>query len=143
MARSDPSRRVHDLVVHMVWTVRHRLPLLEACDDVRRVELFRRKACEVGAELIAAGCACDHVHVLVRIAATNSVAEIAKRLKGASSRVENLAHPDRRFEWQDGYWCQSCDPLSLDSVLAYVIGQRAHHDAPTREPWQDTHDAPP
>jgi putative transposase len=133
-------RRVHDIVVHMVWTVRHRSLLLDESDDARRIELFRHKTFDAGAELIAAGCANDHVHVLVRIPATHTIAEIAKRLKGSSSRVENLSRPDRRFEWQDGYWCQSCDPLALEGVLAYVRGQREHHRATVREPWEDSLD---
>ena len=134
--RGEHSRRLHDLVVHMVWAVRHRTPLLDERDDERRIELFRRKAYDVGAELIAAGCASDHVHVLVRLGSTCRVADVAKRLKGASSRVENLTCPDRRFEWQDGYWCQSCDPLSLDGVLAYVLRQRERHRESVREPWE-------
>ena len=141
MKRSDPSRRVHDLVVHIVWAVRHRLPLLDEAEDTARSEFFKHRSFDAGAELLAIGCANDHVHVLVRIAATHRVADVVKRLKGASSRAENLTHPDRRFEWQEGYWCQSCDPHSLDGVVQYVRNQRAHHHAPTREPWEETLDA--
>ncbi len=129
-------RRVHDVVVHLVWCVRHRLALLDAWDDARRIELFVRKSADVDATLIVAGCASDHVHVVARVPTARPIAEVVRRLKGASSRVENLTHPARRFEWQDGYWCESVSPGALDPLIAYVQRQREHHAASSAEAWE-------
>ncbi len=133
------ARSADHLVAHIVWAVSHRRPLLAPAWDARLCELFATKAHDTDAQLLAAGFAPDHTHVLVRFAAKRSLAEVVQRIKGASSRALTLAAPDLAFGWQDGYWARSCDPDDLAGVTAYVHGQRAHHAHGTvREPWEAT-----
>jgi REP element-mobilizing transposase RayT len=74
--------------------------------------------------LVAAGNATDHVHVLVRHPPRVSVAQIAHRLKGASSRAIHLARPETQgLVWQVGYWAESVTPVALEPLVAYVRGQ--------------------
>jgi putative transposase len=75
------------LTVHLVWATRDRRPWLDPSIDARLSELISRKPEELGCRAIAVGNACDHVHVLVSHPPTLTVANIAHRLKGASSRI--------------------------------------------------------
>jgi len=100
--------------------------------------LLERKARRVDARVLAAGNAADHVHVLLRYSPRTSVAQIAHRLKGASSHALNrvASHPLHAF-WQVGYWAESVAPCDLEPLVAYIRHQRAHHRVhATLEPWE-------
>lgn len=126
------------LLVHLVWATRHRAPTLEPCVDGWLAALFERKARRIDCRALAAGCADDHVHVLVQYPARVSVATIAHRLKGASSReLHRLPAPTPVVDWQVGYWAESVSPRDLDALTHYIRRQRAHHrEHPSRERWE-------
>jgi REP element-mobilizing transposase RayT len=116
------------LVVHVIWSTRNRAPWLDPSLDAWLAALLERKARALDCLLIAAGNADDHVHVVVRHPPRVSVAQIAHRLKGASSRSLHLTLPQTRgLVWQVGYWAETVTPAALEPLLAYVRGQRAHH----------------
>jgi hypothetical protein len=52
---------------------------------------------------LAAGCAPDHMHVVVRLASSVPLRELVRHLKGASTHELNHDSSSmRRFAWQDG-----------------------------------------
>jgi putative transposase len=78
----------------------------------------------------AVGVMPDHVHVVVSIPPRLAPAEVARRLKGASSRAVNqfLATPDSaRFAWQQEYGVLTFGERALPEVIAYVSHQRERH----------------
>lgn len=126
------------LVVHMIWATRKRAPWLQLRFDAWLAALLERKARALDCQLVAVGNAVDHVHVLVLHPPRVSVAQIAHRLKGASSRALHLTLPATQgLVWQVGYWAESVTPTALEPLVAYVRGQRAHHaDHALAEPWE-------
>jgi putative transposase len=126
------------LVVHLIWSTRKRVPWLQPRFDAWLAALLERKARALDCQLVAAGNAADHVHVLVRYPPRVSVAQIAHRLKGASSRALHLTLPETQgLVWQVGYWAESVTPTALEPLVAYVVGQRAHHAVrAVAEPWE-------
>jgi putative transposase len=126
------------LVVHMVWGTRGRVPWIESRFDAWLAKHLERKARELDGELLAVGNSDDHVHVLVRHSPRIAVAQIAHRLKGASSHDIHLLYPETRGrDWQSGYWAESVGPTNLDPLIDYILNQRAHHQVPhLRERWQ-------
>jgi REP element-mobilizing transposase RayT len=126
------------LVVHLVWSTRNRVPWLQLRFDAWLAALLERKARALDCRLVAAGNAADHVHVLVCHPPRISVAQIAHRLKGASSRAIHLALPQTQgLVWQVGYWAESVTPIALEPLVAYVQRQRVHHsDDALAEPWE-------
>lgn len=126
------------LVVHLIWSTRQRVPWLDHRIDAWLAALLERKARALDCQLLAAGNAADHVHVLVRHPPRVSVAQIAHRLKGASSRALHLALPETQgLVWQVGYWAESITPTALEPLVRYVRGQRAHHSGQgLAEAWE-------
>jgi putative transposase len=126
------------LVVHLIWSTRKRAPWLEPRFDAWLAALLERKARALDCQLVAAGNAADHVHVLVRHPPRVSDAQIAHRLKGASSRALHLTLPEAQgLVWQVGYWAESVTPTALEPLVAYLRGQRAHHGAHAlAESWE-------
>ena len=70
----------------------------------------------------------DHVHILLSFPADKSVSEMAKLLKGNSSRFINQEkiYPCR-FEWQPGYGAFTVSHSQLKTVKSYIEKQEEHH----------------
>jgi len=75
--------------------------------------------------LILAGGTANHVHLLLALPATMTLAKAMQDLKGNSSRW--LGQHTANFAWQEGYWAFSVSPPSKRAVMAYITGQERHH----------------
>jgi putative transposase len=114
------------LYLHLVWATWNRAPLLtprliEAVDRSIRAECVRMRV-----EVIAFGGVADHVHLLVRIPTTISVADLVKQVKGSSSHM--LGQRMRvAFRWQGRYGAFSLSTSHVDRIRNYVLNQEQHH----------------
>ena len=80
-----------------------------------------------GAPLIINGPA-DHVHLLLSIPATASIAALLRVLKTNSSRwVHEQFLARKRFAWQAGYGAFTVSGSKSDDVRSYVASQEARH----------------
>ena len=70
----------------------------------------------------------DHVHVLVRFPTTVSIADLVRRIKGASSHlVTHVLRSPEPFKWQGGYGVFSVSRRHVPVVRDYVLNQEQHH----------------
>jgi REP element-mobilizing transposase RayT len=121
------------LFVHLVWATWDRLPILTP-DLLTVIERAVRHQCiGMEVEVVAFGGVADHVHLLVRMPAKVSVAELVKQVKGATSHLVNhrLKVP---FKWQGGYGAFSVSHSVLSRVREYVLNQESHHRYGTTVP---------
>jgi REP element-mobilizing transposase RayT len=79
-----------------------------------------------GMHAVAIGGIEDHIHALVNLGATLSIAKAVQVLKSNSSRWMN-EHGGTRFAWQDGYFACSVSRSQLPRVAKYIANQREHH----------------
>lgn len=74
----------------------------------------------------------DHVHALVMAPPTLAPFEIAKYLKGDSSKWLHEEFPDLRdFARQDGYAAFTVSKSNVPDIVDYIQNQRAHHQTRT------------
>ena len=77
---------------------------------------------------LAIGGAADHVHILLSLPATLSVAKAMQLLKGNSSKWIRETFPKMRcFAWQEGYGAFSVGISSVDAMVIYINNQTEHH----------------
>ena len=125
-----PKRPPSLVLVHAVWATSRRQPSLPRTLDERVLSIVGRQARELRCQLLAAGCASDHVHVVVRLGSSVSLGELLRRMKGASAyELNHEVQLPQRFAWQAGYWAESLSPIDHGLVVQYVQRQREHHDA--------------
>ena len=115
------------LYYYLIWTTFERLPLITAERERLICRTLHSTAREIGVVVHAMGNVTDHIHLLVSVPPSLSIADCAKRLKGASSRAVNLQEGERVFRWQESYGALSIGGRSLPSVAAYVGNQKEHH----------------
>jgi REP element-mobilizing transposase RayT len=80
-----------------------------------------------GTALIINGPA-DHIHLLLSIPATVSIADMLRVLKANSSRWMHEQFPARKgFAWQAGYGAFTVSGSRLEDVRSYIATKEEHH----------------
>jgi REP element-mobilizing transposase RayT len=70
----------------------------------------------------------DHVHLLVSVPTTLSIAKGIQLIKGVASAWVHETFPDmRNFAWQEGYGAFSVSVSHLNDTIAYIENQEEHH----------------
>lgn len=114
--------------IHMVWSTKNRQPLIH---NELRPKLFahmKENVLKKNIKLDSINGVEDHVHALVRIKADETIANIARLLKGESSHWVNarkLTH--EKFQWQEEYYAVSVSESKVERVRKYIANQEQHH----------------
>ena len=83
---------------------------------------------------LAVGGTADHVHILLVLPSTISIAKAIQLIKGGSSKWLSDAFPAlRNFAWQEGYGAFSISVSGIDDTVAYIKAQDEHHRKRTFE----------
>ena len=70
----------------------------------------------------------DHVHLLVSIPTTLSIAKAIQLIKGGASAWIHETFPEMQdFAWQEGYGAFSVGVSQLAETIAYIENQEEHH----------------
>jgi REP element-mobilizing transposase RayT len=88
---------------------------------------------------VAVGGMDDHVHILLSLPATITLAKAAQLVKGGSSLWIHETFPNQRnLAWQEGYGAFTVSVSQLDKTIAYINNQEAHHRKKTfqEEYWE-------
>ena len=97
----------------------------EIIGEIRNIEPIARGK---GMKALAVGGVADHVHILISLPATLSVAGAIQLLKGNSSKwVHDTFREYWDFEWQDGYGAFSIGISGVSDTTKYIQDQAEHH----------------
>jgi REP element-mobilizing transposase RayT len=105
-----------------------RLPLINESVERQLHQAIDVKCRQRRCEPLAIGGVADHVHVLVRLSPSVSIARLTGEAKGFSSYL--MTHqiaPGRFFRWQERYSALTVASEDVDAVASYVRKQREHH----------------
>lgn len=115
--------------LHMQFTPAYRREIF-ARDDVRILtrDYTLSAARFMGIEILAIGFGTDHVHLFIRGWKNFSIAELARRLKGFTSRMMRKHHSalfrdvlyGRKF-WSSGYFYRTVGAVNSETVRRYVL----------------------
>ena len=113
---------------HLVWTTKERAALIRPELEPELYGYLRSKAREMGVHVYALNGWTDHVHVIASIPPRLAVADVVKRLKGASSHhLNHREGAEEKFRWQRGYGALTFGQRQLPQAKAYVDRQKEHH----------------
>ena len=112
---------------HLVWATCDRAPLIT---DTLEPELYRyieAKTKSLGCLFHATGGMADHLHLIVSIPPSRSIADFVRRIKGSSSRHMSHTFSNQAFAWQKEYGVFSLGGQQLKRAIVYVQHQKQHH----------------
>jgi len=116
------------IFVHIVFAVQNRECVIK---EQLRIELEKYITGIITnnkSKLLAVFCNPDHVHVLLSLHPTISIATITGDIKSGSSKWMNQNHKIiGNFRWQDGYGAFTCSKSQIDDIAGYILNQPIHH----------------
>ncbi len=126
------------LYLHCVWSTWDRLPLITPDIECRLYGAIIAKCRELKCQPIRVGGMPDHVHLLLRLHTTVSIASLLKEAKGSSSNL--MSHeikPGEFFKWQGAYGAFTLRYDDVPVVKQYIVNQKRHHAEQSFRPeWE-------
>ncbi|HWG45766.1 MAG TPA: IS200/IS605 family transposase [Gemmataceae bacterium] len=121
--------------LHVVFSTKHRQPILA---DEWRDELFRvmgGATNNLGCQSLIVGGVADHVHLLLALSRTITIADAVGKIKSTSSLWVNQTRGlSNAFHWQGGYGAFSVSQSNVEAVREYIRRQPEHH---AKQSFQD------
>ena len=116
------------LNVHCVFSTKNREPLLVGEIKDRLWAFMGGIAKQNKITPLCIGGVADHVHMLVSLPTTLSVAKAVQLIKGGSSSwVHGTFDSLRHFAWQSGYGAFSVSASHIGEAIRYIQNQEDHH----------------
>lgn len=121
------------LYYHLVWATKERQPLITLDKEPKLYSYIIGKADALGSIIHAIGGIENHIHLVVSIPPSLSIADFVKNIKGSSAHHLNYGLLDSSFtfNWQRGYGVFSLGGKQLNQAVDYVRNQKAHHSQGT------------
>jgi putative transposase len=119
------SSTLTNLIYHVVFSTKNRFPLIH--DDVqpRLYSFIGEVVKNRNGILLEAGGIEDHIHLVLKLRADLSLAEMIRAVKTNSSKWMNDC--GRPFSWQSGYGAFTVSASNVARVRSYLKNQREHH----------------
>ncbi len=116
--------------LHVVFSTKERRPFLQ--DEAFQVEMFRMLSHHVkesGCVSLSVGGYVDHVHLLVGLSRTITIAKLLEKIKTETSKwAKDKESCSSGFSWQSGYGAFSVSHSNRIAVDEYIRGQQDHHE---------------
>jgi putative transposase len=115
-------------LIHVVFATAQRRPMIREDLQAKLYGYLGGIARENGIPALAVGGAADHVHLLLSLPRTVSVAKAVQLLKSGSSKWIHENFPgSKNFAWQEGYGAFSIGVSQRASTVKYIEAQAEHH----------------
>jgi putative transposase len=112
----------HNLL-HCVFSTKDRVNLVKNPDELYRYIAALGHAKNI--HVIAAGGTANHLHLLILLPQTVTLAKAMQELKANTSRW--LRETSSKFQWQEGYGAFSVSQSQRETVARYIANQEEHH----------------
>ncbi len=113
------------LYYHLVFSTEKRAPMISDLPRLR--DYLAGVVLGLGGHCRAVGGMPDHVHLLVGLNATHTLADFMRELKKSSSTWMHGVTGQSAFAWQKGYAAFTVSASAVDDVRAYILNQEEHH----------------
>jgi REP element-mobilizing transposase RayT len=110
-------------LVHCIFSTKDRMPLM--AEPERFWAMLRGVVRDSRIHVHAIGGTADHIHALLEVPKTRSIADVVRELKANSSARIRKSKPI--FGWQTGYGSISVSPSAVSAVKRYIQNQGRHH----------------
>lgn len=115
-------------LMHCIFGTKERAPFIDPDLEARLWPYLGGIARENRMRALAIGGTTDHIHSLLSLPSTLSVAKAVQLIKGGSSKWVHDTFPQyENFGWQEGYGAFSVSVSQMGKTISYINGQKDHH----------------
>ncbi len=120
------------IYIHIVWATKNRQKFLTKEIRPQLFEHIKKNAKDKNIFLDTIGGWQDHIHCLISLDTSQSIANIINLIKGESSFWLNKNKlTNTKFSWQSEYFAVSISPKDIEKVRNYIKNQENHHKKKT------------
>jgi REP element-mobilizing transposase RayT len=112
---------------HCIFSTKERRKIIAPNVQARLWAYIGGIAREHDMKALAVGGMEDHVHILLSLSASTSIADAMRNIKSASSHWMHESCAMSDFEWQEGYGAFSIGWAQTSATIAYIARQQEHH----------------
>ena len=124
-----------NILIHTVFSTKNRESWLSSSLRERLYPYMCGIARENGLKVLCIGGTDNHIHILLSLDSTTSIAKAMQLIKGGSSKWVHETFPELRlFTWQEGYGAFSIGISNVDETKKYIENQEKHH---SKESFRD------
>jgi len=117
-----------NILIHTVFSTKNRDPWISSSLRERLYPYMCGIARENGLKVLCIGGTDNHIHILLLLDSTTSIAKAIQLIKGGSSKWIHETFPELRlFSWQEGYGAFSIGISNVDETKKYIENQEKHH----------------
>ncbi len=127
------AHTVYNIECHIVFCTKYRYRVLTGKIAERCRDLIREICSSNYVDIIKGNISPDHIHILISIPPTLSVAKIMQYIKGKSSRKlqDEYSELKKRYWgqhlWARGYFVATTGQINSEDVQRYIESQEIHH----------------
>lgn len=115
-----------ELLAHIIFSTKERQPLINTELKPRLHAYMHGIVKDIGGKALIIGGIADHVHLLINLPTTVTLADALRTIKSNSSKwTHEEGHKD--FAWQSGYGAFSVSRSNVETVYKYIANQEEHH----------------
>lgn len=124
-----------NILIHAVFSTKNREPWLASSLRERLYPYICGIARGNGLKALCIGGTDNHVHILLSLDSTTSIAKAIQFIKGGSSKwIHETFSDQKQFSWQEGYGAFSISISHIEETKKYIENQEKHH---IKESFQD------
>jgi len=117
-----------NILIHTVFSTKNRESWLSSSLRERLYPYMCGIARENDLKVLCIGGTDNHIHILLSLDSTTSIAQAMQLIKGGSSKWIHETFPELRlFSWQEGYGAFSIGISNVDETKKYIENQEKHH----------------
>ena len=121
--------------LHCVWGTKKRYPYLTDAIRSTVIDHIKANAKEKSIFIDCINGHLDHLHCLISMTTTQSIAEIMQNMKGESSFwINKQGITKQKFQWADEYYVVSVSESQVAKVREYIRHQQDHH---RKQTWSE------
>ena len=126
------------IFLHVTWTTKNRVDFLKDEKILKEIiEHIKLNAKRKGIMIDTINGAVDHIHVLILLSTSETIARTIKLIKGESSWwIRRNITGLEDFSWQVGFDARPVTLDLLDTVRNYINNQKEHHSDKQNTPLQ-------
>jgi len=124
----DMAHSYISIFIHYVFSTKNREKIISPGIQDRLWAYMGGIARENNMKVLAVGGIEEHVHVLLSLPGTISIAKGVQLIKGGSSKWIHVTFPAlQNFAWQVGYGAFSVSISRVNETVSYIKNQKEHH----------------
>jgi len=117
-----------NILIHTVFSTKNRESWISSSLRERLYPYMCGIARENDLKVLCIGGTDNHIHILLSLDSTTSIAQAMQLIKGGSSKWIHETFPELRlFSWQEGYGAFSIGISNVDETKKYIENQEKHH----------------